>query len=230
MRAKYTITLNDLIEDGFNLFNFEWTIQPNTVSKDEVQDTIIRMYQFREIGLETPYYFQQEFKNSFLNNLPWLNKTLEIYYSLAFAGGQEKKTSTISRDTTTTLTRTDATKKTTEDTNTIDKSVETSNNVGDRYLDTPEDVLGSNSTRYATSINNQTQSGSETTDETDTRNIDETGSLNRSDDGTEETTENEDYTITRTTNLTNELKNRYEVNDILYQFALKFDDLFMGVF
>lgn len=230
MRAKYTITLNDLIEDGFNLFNFEWTIQPNTVSKDEVQDTIIRMYQFREIGLETPYYFQQEFKNSFLNNLPWLNKTLEIYYSLAFSGGQEKKTSTISRDTTTTLTRTDATKKTTEDTNTIDKSVETSNNVGDRYLDTPENVLGSTSTRYATSINNQTQSGSETTDETDTRNIDETGSLNRSDDGTEETTENEDYTITRTTNLTNELKNRYEVNDILYQFALKFDDLFMGVF
>ncbi len=230
MRAKYTITLNDLIEDGFNLFNFEWTIQPNTVSKDEVQDTIIRMYQFREIGLETPYYFQQEFKNSFLNNLPWLNKTLEIYYSLAFAGGQEKKTSTISRDTTTTLTRTDATKKTTEDTNTIDKSVETSNNVGDRYLDTPENVLGSTSTRYATSINDQTQSGSETTDETDTRNIDETGSLNRSDDGTEETTENEDYTITRTTNLTNELKNRYEVNDILYQFALKFDDLFMGVF
>lgn len=230
MRAKYTITLNDLIEDGFNLFNFEWTIQPNTVSKDEVQDTIIRMYQFREIGLETPYYFQQEFKNSFLNNLPWLNKTLEIYYSLAFAGGQEKKTSTISRDTTTTLTRTDATKKTTEDTNTIDKSVETSNNVGDRYLDTPENVLGSTSTRYATSINNQTQSGSETTDETDTRNIDESGSLNRSDDGTEETTENEDYTITRTTNLTNELKNRYEVNDILYQFALKFDDLFMGVF
>lgn len=230
MRAKYTITLNDLIEDGFNLFNFEWTIQPNTVSKDEVQDTIIRMYQFREIGLETPYYFQQEFKNSFLNNLPWLNKTLEIYYSLAFAGGQEKKTSTISRDTTTTLTRTDASKKTTEDTNTIDKSVETSNNVGDRYLDTPENVLGSTSTRYATSINNQTQSGSETTDETDTRNIDETGSLNRSDDGTEETTENEDYTVTRTTNLTNELKNRYEVNDILYQFALKFDDLFMGVF
>lgn len=230
MRAKYTITLNNLIEDGFNLFNFEWTIQPNTVSKDEVQDTIIRMYLFREIGLETPYYFQQEFKNSFLNNLPWLNKTLEIYYSLAFAGGQEKKTSTISRDTTTTLTRTDATKKTTEDTNTIDKSVETSNNVGDRYLDTPENVLGSTSTRYATSINNQTQSGSETTDETDTRNIDETGSLNRSDDGTEETTENEDYTITRTTNLTNELKNRYEVNDILYQFALKFDDLFMGVF
>ena len=230
MRAKYTITLNDLIEDGFNLFNFEWTIQPNTVSKDEVQDTIIRMYQFREIGLETPYYFQQEFKNSFLNNLPWLNKTLEIYYSLAFSGGQEKKTSTISRDTTTTLTRTDATKKTTEDTNTIDKSVETSNNVGDRYLDTPENVLGSTSTRYATSINNQTQSGSETTDETDTRNIDEAGSLNRSDDGTEETTENEDYTITRTTNLTNELKNRYEVNDILYQFALKFDDLFMGVF
>lgn len=230
MRAKYTITLNDLIEDGFNLFNFEWTIQPNTVSKDEVQDTIIRMYQFREIGLETPYYFQQEFKNSFLNNLPWLNKTLEIYYSLAFAGGQEKKTSTISRDTTTTLTRTDATKKTTEDTNTIDKSVETSNNVGDRYLDTPENVLGSTSTRYATSINNQTQSGSETTDETDTRNIDESGSLNRSDDGTEETTENEDYTVTRTTNLTDELKNRYEVNDILYQFALKFDDLFMGVF
>lgn len=230
MRAKYTITLNDLIEDGFNLFNFEWTIQPNTVSKDEVQGTIIRMYQFREIGLETPYYFQQEFKNSFLNNLPWLNKTLEIYYSLAFAGGQEKKTSTISRDTTTTLTRTDATKKTTEDTNTIDKSAETSNNVGDRYLDTPENVLGSTSTRYATSINNQTQSGSETTHETDTRNIDETGSLNRSDDGTEETTENEDYTITRTTNLTNELKNRYEVNDILYQFALKFDDLFMGVF
>lgn len=230
MRAKYTITLNDLIEDGFNLFNFEWTIQPNTVSKDEVQNTIIRMYQFREIGLETPYYFQQEFKNSFLNNLPWLNKTLEIYYSLAFAGGQEKKTSTISRDTTTTLTRTDATKKTTEDTNTIDKSVETSNNVGDKYLDTPENVLGSTSTRYATSINNQTQSGSETTDETDTRNIDETGSLNRSDDGTEETTESEDYTITRTTNLTNELKNRYEVNDILYQFALKFDDLFMGVF
>lgn len=230
MRAKYTITLNDLIEDGFNLFNFEWTIQPNTVSKDEVQDTIIRMYQFREIGLETPYYFQQEFKNSFLNNLPWLNKTLEIYYSLAFAGGQEKKTSTISRDTTTTLTRTDATKKTTEDTNTIDKSVETSNNVGDRYLDTPENVLGSTATRYATSINNQTQSGSETTDETDTRNIDESGSLNRSDDGTEETTENEDYTVTRTTNLTNELKNRYEVNDILYQFALKFDDLFMGVF
>ena len=230
MRAKYTITLNDLIEDGFNLFNFEWTIQPNTVSKDEVQDTIIRMYLFREIGLETPYYFQQEFKNSFLNNLPWLNKTLEIYYSLAFAGGQEKKTSTISRDTTTTLTRTDASKKTTEDTNTIDKSVETSNNVGDRYLDTPENVLGSTSTRYATSINNQTQSGSETTDETDTRNIDETGSLNRSDDGTEETTESEDYTVTRTTNLTNELKNRYEVNDILYQFALKFDDLFMGVF
>ena len=123
MRAKYTITLNDLIEDGCNLFNFEWTIQPNTGSKDEVQDTIIRMYQFREIGLETPYYFQQEFKNSFLNNLPWLNKTLEIYNSLAFAGGQEKKTSTISRDTTPTLTRTDATKKTTEHTKKNQKTV-----------------------------------------------------------------------------------------------------------
>lgn len=230
MRAKYTITLNELIENGFNLFDFDWTIQPNTATKDEVQDTIIRMYQFREIGFETPYYFQQEFKNTFLNNLPWLNKTLDIYYSLAFAGGQEKKTSTISRDTTTNLTRTDDERRKTDDTRTNNRTAEISNNVGDRFLDTPENVLGSSSTNYATSIKNQTQSGTGTSDETDTRNIDETTTFNRSDKETGETTENEDYTVTRTGNLSTELKNRYEINEILFQFSLKFEDLFMGVF
>lgn len=230
MRAKYTITLNELIENGFNLFDFDWTIQPNTATKDEVQDTIIRMYQFREIGFETPYYFQQEFKNSFLNNLPWLNKTLDIYYSLAFAGGQEKKTSTISRDSTTNLTRKDDGTRKTDDTRTNNRTAEISNNVGDRFLDTPENVLGSSSTNYATSIKNQTQSGTGTSDETDTRDIDETTTFNRSDKETGETTENEDYTVTRTGNLSTELKNRYAINEILFQFSLKFEDLFMGVF
>ena len=230
MQAKYTITLNELIENGFNLFDFDWTIQPNTATKDEVQDTIIRMYQFREIGFETPYYFQQEFKNTFLNNLPWLNKTLEIYYSLAFAGGQEKKTSTISRDSTTNLTRKDDGTRKTDDTRTNNRTAEISNNVGDRFLDTPENVLGTSSTNYATSIKNQTQSGTGTSDETDTRDIDETTTFNRSDKETGETTENEDYTVTRTGNLSTELKNRYAINEILFQFSLKFDDLFMGVF
>lgn len=230
MQAKYTITLNELIENGFNLFDFDWTIQPNTATKDEVQDTIIRMYQFREIGFETPYYFQQEFKNSFLNNLPWLNKTLEIYYSLAFAGGQEKKTSTISRDSTTNLTRKDDGTRKTDDTRTNNRTAEISNNVGDRFLDTPENVLGSSSANYATSIKNQTQSGTGTSDETETRDIDETTTFNRSDKETGETTENEDYTVTRTGNLSTELKNRYAINEILFQFSLKFDDLFMGVF
>lgn len=230
MQAKYTITLNELIENGFNLFDFDWTIHPNTVTKDEVQDTIIRMYQFREIGFETPYYFQQEFKNSFLNNLPWLNKTLEIYYSLAFAGGQEKKTTTISRDSTTNLTRTDNETRKTDDTRTNNRTAEISNDVGDRYLDTPENVLGSSSTNYATSIKSQTQSGTGTSDETDTRNIDETNTFNRTDKGSEEATETEDYTVTRTGNLSTELKNRYAINEILFQFSLKFEDLFMGVF
>lgn len=230
MQAKYTITLNELTEDGFNLFAFDWVIQPNTVTKDEVQDTIIRMYQFREIGFETPYYFQQEFKNAFLNNLPWLNKTLEIYYSLAFAGKQEKKSSTISRDSTTNLTRTDDETRKSDETKTNNRTAEISNNVGDRYLDTPENVLGSSSTNYASSIKSQTQSGTGSSDETDTRNIDETTTFNRSDKETGETTENEEYTVTRTGNLSTELKNRYAINEILFQFSLKFEDLFMGVF
>lgn len=230
MRAKYTITLYELLNAGFKLFDFDWTVQPNTVDKADVENTIIRMYQFREIGFETPYYFQQEFQNAFLNHLPWLNKTLELYYSLSFAGKQEKKSSTFSRDSTTKLTRTDDATRKGDDTTTKSETVEVSNNIGDRYLDTPENVLGASSSSYATSINNQTQSGTGSSDESVTRNIDETRTSNRSDSGSEEATENEEYTVTRIDNLSTELKNRYEINEILFQFSLKFDDLFMGVF
>lgn len=230
MRAKYTITLYDLLKSGFNLFDFDWSVQPNTVDKADVENTIIRMYQFREIGFETPYYFQQEFQNTFLNYLPWLNKTLELYYSLSFAGKQEKKSSTFSRDATTKLTRTDDATRKADDTTTKSETVEVSNTIGDRYLDTPENVLGASSSSYATSINSQTQSGTGSTDDSITRNIDETRTSNRSDNGSEEATESEEYTVTRIDNLSTELKNRYEINEILFQFSLKFDDLFMGVF
>lgn len=230
MRAKYTITLSELLNAGFNLFDFDWSVQPNTVDKADVENTIIRMYQFREIGFETPYYFHQEFQSTFLNYLPWLNKTLELYYTLSFAGKQEKKSSTFSRDTTTKLIRTDDATRKADNTDTKSESVEVSNNVGDRYLDTPENVLGASSSTYATSINSQTQSGTGSSDESITRNIDEVSTSNRSDSGSEEATENEDYTVTRIDNLSTELKNRYAINEILFQFALKFDELFMGVF
>lgn len=216
-----------------NLFDFDYNLHPQNLTgdKEELQNTILNMYRYREIGIETPWYFKQQFTALFFLNLKKLNELLDVFYGNNFIGSKTTKDGKNNHDRTITDTGSESVDET------IDFSLTSHNtdttktgNIGDRYLDTPESVLGTSSTQYATNINNRNIS--------ENMGISETGVSTQSNDKTKSTnnkrldnyTDNESYTITQIYDYSKALNDRQELKEIYYWYATLFEDLFMGVF
>lgn len=74
--AKYSVELNDIIESGFNLFDFDYTFYDDN-KKPELEARFIDYFRFREIGTETVGRFQHYLKVKFVETLPYYNMLLE---------------------------------------------------------------------------------------------------------------------------------------------------------
>ena len=76
-----------------NLFDFDYNLHPQNLTgdKEELQNTILNMYRYREIGIETPWYFKQQFTALFFLNLIILNELLDVFYDNKFIGSKTTK-------------------------------------------------------------------------------------------------------------------------------------------
>lgn len=74
--AKYSVELNDIIESGFKLFNFDYTFYDED-KKPELESRFVDYFRFREIGTETVGRFQHYLKVKFVETLPYYNMLLE---------------------------------------------------------------------------------------------------------------------------------------------------------
>lgn len=74
--AKYSVELNDIIESGFKLFDFDYKFYDED-KKPELEARFIDFFRFREIGTETVGRFQHYLKVKFNETLPYYNMLLE---------------------------------------------------------------------------------------------------------------------------------------------------------
>ena len=74
--AKYSVELNDIIESGFKLFNFDYNFY-DVDKKPELETRFIEHFRFRQIGTETVGRFQHYLKVKFNEELPYYNMLFE---------------------------------------------------------------------------------------------------------------------------------------------------------
>lgn len=74
--AKYSVELNDIIESGFKIFNFDYKFYDEE-KKPDLETRFIDYFRFREIGVETVGRFQHNLKVKFVETLPYYNMLLE---------------------------------------------------------------------------------------------------------------------------------------------------------
>jgi hypothetical protein len=126
--SKYTIQLKNLIDSGYNIFDFDYPIFDPTY-KPVLEQKILDWYLFREIGLETPAQFKHFLKSKLNVIMPYYN---EFYSSQeVFKTYDPYK----NKNVTTTDTRTNTTESTgTSESNGTSTSKET-------FSDTPQAKL-----------------------------------------------------------------------------------------
>jgi hypothetical protein len=71
--SKYTIQLRNLIENGYEIFDFEYPIF-DAAYKSVLEQKILDWYYFREIGLETPAQFKHFLKSKMNVIMPYYNQ------------------------------------------------------------------------------------------------------------------------------------------------------------
>lgn len=74
--ANYTISLKELVENGADIFNFEYTTNE---SKEELERRFLNKYWFKEIGYETYSMWHFKFKEQWLNRLKHYNQLFDNY-------------------------------------------------------------------------------------------------------------------------------------------------------
>lgn len=74
--AKYTQELWEIIEDGVNLFDFDYNFWDVT-KKSELQNNFIEHFKFHEIGSETVQRFKDRFKCRWLEVIDKYSKMFE---------------------------------------------------------------------------------------------------------------------------------------------------------
>ena len=67
--ANYTITLKELVETGFKIFDFEYDMKP-IEHKPFFEELFTRHFYFREIGSETPARFKFHLQTELMKLLP----------------------------------------------------------------------------------------------------------------------------------------------------------------
>ena len=76
--TQYTLTLKEIIDNGYNIFDFDYTLYDGgdkTALENEIKD----FYYLREMGAETVDRFLFYFRVTFLKNLKMYNVKMEAY-------------------------------------------------------------------------------------------------------------------------------------------------------
>lgn len=74
--AKYTMELWEVIEDGVNLFDFDYSFWDVT-KKQELEKNFVEHFKFHEIGSETIPRFKDRFKARWLETIDKYSKMFE---------------------------------------------------------------------------------------------------------------------------------------------------------
>lgn len=227
MKAKYTITLNDLISEGFNLFDFDYNLYPYNSDKDNFQNMFIEYYRFNEIGLETPHLFKLYFKSTFLVNIKRLNEELEIF-SKPFSGGKLTKVYNDNKEII--INKTNTNTRTIDGTDNINMNLNSDSNQTnkDDYLDTPETAITENN--YYTNIRNINTNNVYNEESTNSKTYEKNDKLTINEDITNNENNDGEYTINQIYDYSKQLNDFYNTKDIYINFFEKFRELFMGVF
>lgn len=80
--SKYTAELRTIIDNGFNIFDFEYSRTPESqkiVSNEKLQEGFVNHFYFREIGFETLERFKHYLKTRWLENIAEFDKLLVAY-------------------------------------------------------------------------------------------------------------------------------------------------------
>jgi hypothetical protein len=78
--AKYTVEVRDLVEQGIDIFDFDYPIYDEE-HKPDLEEKIINHYYFREIGVETIGRWKHELKVKMNEIMPKYNRLYELYDS-----------------------------------------------------------------------------------------------------------------------------------------------------
>lgn len=80
--SKYTAELRAIVENDFNIFDFEYQRTAESqavVSNEDLQKGFINHYYFREVGFETLERFKHKLKTQWLESLGELDNLLVAY-------------------------------------------------------------------------------------------------------------------------------------------------------
>lgn len=80
--SNYTAELRTIIENNFDIFDFEYTRSPESiaiVSNEELQKGFVDRYYFREVGYETLERFKHKLKTQWLESIGDFDKLLVAY-------------------------------------------------------------------------------------------------------------------------------------------------------
>lgn len=80
--SKYTAELRTIIDNNFDIFDFEYTRSSDSqaiVSDEDLEQGFIDHYYFREVGFETLERFKHKLKTQWLESLGELDKLLVAY-------------------------------------------------------------------------------------------------------------------------------------------------------
>ena len=80
--SKYTAELRTIIDNNFDIFDFEYTRDPKSIaiiSNENLQKGFIDHYYFREVGFETLERFKHKLKTQWIESLGEFDKLLVAY-------------------------------------------------------------------------------------------------------------------------------------------------------
>lgn len=80
--SKYTAELRTIINNGFNIFDFEYTRKPESIAiltNEKLQEGFINHFYFREVGFETLERFKHYLKTKWLEELGEFDALLVAY-------------------------------------------------------------------------------------------------------------------------------------------------------
>jgi len=147
--SVYTIQIRSLVENDYNLFDFDYPIFDENY-RSVLEKKIIDRYFFREIGFETAGQFKHFLRTRLNEIMPYYN---QLYKSETFMN-KEGFNPLYNLDTTETQTRKVVTDSESQTKDTVDNNV--SSKAKNIYQDTPSSKLGN--IDYATNITDDTNS------------------------------------------------------------------------
>lgn len=194
--TKLTVELGELIENGFELFNFEYPSYYKGAEKLAFEQKIIDHYYFRQIGQETPQRFRHYLKCKLCEIMPYYIQRYESVALMAagIKSGEIKPLENYSMIEEGTNSESANAKRTGSGTTSMTGSGEVANTKGgtQKFSDTPQNNLA-NLDNYLTNatVNNENEHSQSS----------ETKNGTQSETNTEESTGNGSHTLTRHGNI-----------------------------